>query len=470
MYCILREDIALRAWKGVPHAYYVRGTDRARGLGEKQFEILQMCDGMQDIPESRELKLLLEVGIIEACGKGERRLTDWQKLKIHTNRYFPGVQWMITQKCNYNCLHCFNCADNAPLHIEYKWEDAQCLLDEIADCGVHTVDLTGGEPMLHPHFRDILRGIHDRGLMLGRLLTNGSFITQELLDEMKALDLHPQFKISFDGAGHHDWMRGRKGAEQEAMEAIRLCIENGFEVMVQYNLNRRTLPSLMYTAEMLDRMGVAALRILRTSESPRWKENGGDLTLGMAEWFDATVDFMRAYAAGSHRMQVLMWMICYLDPEKRSYQLRPVRCGAGKFNEKLAMCTESRRYTCVAADGSLYPCMQAGVYLDQLGMKLGSVKESGLKAALTEGAYIDVACGTIGRFLESNEKCRGCPHVKFCAGGCRVCAMYLTGNPGMHDPQKCFFFENGYYDRFVDALPGYENLSEIHESEIQPGI
>ena len=93
-----------------------------------------------------------------------------------------------------------------------------------------------------------------------------------------------------------------------------------------------------------------------------------------------------------------MWMICYLDPVENSYRLRPLRFGAGKFNEKLAMCTECRRVACVAADGSLYPCMQAGVYLDELGLKLGNVKESGLQALLSEGAYVDAACGTIGAF------------------------------------------------------------------------
>ena len=466
MYAILREDIALRAWKGVPRAYYVRGEDMVHGLGEKQFEIMRMCDGLQDIPESRELTLLLGAGMVQACEKGQRSLSEWQKLRVHENRYFPTVHWMLTQKCNYNCLHCFNCADNAPLHTEYAWEDAERLLDEIEACGVHTVDLTGGEPMLHPHFRDILQGLCDRGLMLGRLLTNGSFITPELLQWMKSLGLRPQFKISFDGAGHHDWMRGRKGAEQQALRAIRLCIEHDFPVMVQYNLNRRTMDALMDTARMLDAMGVQAMRILRTSESPRWKDNGEGLTLSMTEWHDATVDFMQRYAAEEHRMQVLMWMICYLDPVEKTYQLRPVRCRAGKFNEKLAMCTEVRRVACIAADGSLYPCMQAGVYLDQLGMKLGNVKEAGLKPLLTEGAYVDMACETIGQFLARNEKCRSCKYARFCAGGCRVCAMYLTGDPDRHDPHKCFFFENGYYDRFVQALPGYENITPIEEDDL----
>jgi len=463
MYCILREDIALRSWKGIDRAYYVRGESMAHGLGRPQFEIMQLANGLHDIPESIELRRLAAAGLVLSCKKGEHTLSDWQKLKQYENRYFPFVHWMITGKCNYNCLHCFNCADNAPLMAEYSWEDAVRLMDEMRDCGVHGVGLTGGEPMLHPRFLDIVRGIHDRGMFVDKILTNGHFITQEKLDFLKAHGQRPLMKISFDGIGCHDWMRNHRGAEEAAMRAIRLCVKNGFPVMVQYNLNRRTMSKLLETACMLDEMGVRSLRILRTSESPRWKENGGGNTLGMQEWFDFTVDFMREYAAGERRMQVIMWMICHLNPVEKTFFLRPVRCGAGQYRDKLPMCQEVRRVVCVSVDGDLYPCMQAGVYLDQMGAKLGNVKKSGLQALLTEGPFIDAACASVGEFIAENEKCRACPHAKYCAGGCRVCAMYLTGNPRMHDPQKCFFFENGYYDQFADALPGYENLRDIRE-------
>lgn len=79
-------------------------------------------------------------------------------------------------------------------------------------------------------------------------------------------------KISFDGIGHHDWLRNREGAEKTALNAIRLCIENGFRVKVQTNVHRLNLDSMLPTAEMLDDMGVDEMRIIRTTESPRWRK------------------------------------------------------------------------------------------------------------------------------------------------------------------------------------------------------
>ena len=65
------------------------------------------------------------------------------------------------------------------------------------------------------------------------------------------------------------------GAEETALRAIRLCVENGFPVKVQTNMNRRNRDSMLKTAERLDGMGVAEMRIIRTTEAPRWVQNAG---------------------------------------------------------------------------------------------------------------------------------------------------------------------------------------------------
>ena len=97
------------------------------------------------------------------------------------NRYFPAMNWMITGKCNYNCLHCFNAADNSPLMAEFSLEEAEKLLDEAQACGINAFTITGGEPMCHKHFLPIMEGIYRRGMYVEELNTNGYYITQEIL-------------------------------------------------------------------------------------------------------------------------------------------------------------------------------------------------------------------------------------------------------------------------------------------------
>ena len=280
MKCILSENIALRTWRLVPYAYYIRGDRDAHGLSREDFELLCRCDGKQDIESADDLKRIAATGLARPAFEGES-LTRWQERRVCDNRYFPALNWMITGKCNYNCLHCFNAADNAPLMSEFSMEEAMRLIDEADRCGINAFTITGGEPMLHKNFFDILKAIYDRGMFVEELNTNGHFIDAEALSRLRDIDEGILIKISFDGIGHHDWMRSRKGAEERALRAFSLCKEYGFTVMSQTNVHRKNLDTLMETAETLEEMGVDALRLIRTTEVPRWELNSGGATLSV---------------------------------------------------------------------------------------------------------------------------------------------------------------------------------------------
>ena len=256
---ILNPRIALRSWTLVPYAYYIKVERNAKGVTAEEFAFLSACDGKTDLPTENESTLaheLIEIGLIHKAESSEK-LSDWSKPRIFENRYFPAMNLMITGKCNYNCIHCFNAADNAPLMSEWSMDEADRLLDQARDCGINAFTITGGEPMLHKSFFEILEGIYARGMYVEELNTNGYFIARQALDRMKAIGCVPLMKISFDGLGYHDWMRAHQGAEETALRAIRLCGENGFPVKVQTNMNRRNRDSMLKTAERLDAMGVA---------------------------------------------------------------------------------------------------------------------------------------------------------------------------------------------------------------------
>ena len=146
-----------------------------------------------------------------------KKLTLWQQPLLCGNRYVPQMNFQITAKCNYNCVHCFNAADNSPLCAEMPYEDVLSLLDEARACGINAITITGGEPMMHRHFMEIMHAIYERGMFVFDFNTNGYFLRQETLEEFRAMGCEPRMKISFDGIRYHDWMRGRHGAEADAL-------------------------------------------------------------------------------------------------------------------------------------------------------------------------------------------------------------------------------------------------------------
>ena len=457
MLYILNPNIALRSWQLVPYAYYIKGERNAQGLKKEEFEFLSACDGERELPSAEESALARELmakGFIREA-KNCEKLSEWSRARVCENRYFPAMNWMITGKCNYNCIHCFNAADNAPLMNGWSMEEANHLLDEARDCGINAFTITGGEPMLHKNFFDILEGIYSRGMYAEELNTNGYFINREALMRMKALGCMPLMKISFDGIGYHDWMRNHKGAEKTAMRAISLCLECGFRVKVQTNMNRRNHGSMLETAKVLDEMGVDEMRIIRTTEAPRWVQNAGDACLTFEEYFDEALTLWKEYAACDRKMALTVWQFGTLYPTHDFYTLTAVASCTGKYRAGAPVCKGNRGMIAVGANGNVYPCHQMSGYYEQHGDILGNLKETPLRTLLSGGKYLDEVCTTLGVLRDKNEKCGKCRYFELCNGGCRAVALAITGNKLGIDPSKCLFWENGYVEKISAALPGY---------------
>ena len=180
MFYILNKNFALRSYRLVPYVFLKKGHKFASGLKKEEFEFLKKCDGKTQLEESELIKKFLKIKLIDCCEKGEQELSEWQKFRYCDNRYMPTLNLQITGKCNYNCRHCFNCKDNEPLQSEMSLEQITKLFDECVECGVTSFTITGGEPFIHPHFKEILKAIYDRNLFVFELNTNGFFINEEI--------------------------------------------------------------------------------------------------------------------------------------------------------------------------------------------------------------------------------------------------------------------------------------------------
>ena len=368
---------------------------------------------------------------------------------------------MITGKCNYNCLHCFNAADNAPLMTEWSFGELTDLLEQAKNCGIQSFTITGGEPMIHKRFMDFVREIYRRDMFIEELNTNGYFITQRILDEFKEIGCKPMIKISFDGIGCHDWMRGSKGAEERTLAAMQLCINNGFRVMSQTQVHRRNLHTLFPTLEKLNSMGVAVTRLIRTSEAPRWNENAPDSCLGIEEYYSEMLDLAEKYKASGMKMELIIWQFMKLFPQNGSYQLEPVRCPDGEYKATDPRCKCIRGLIGVTSEKDVVPCLQMSGYFKEHGIRLANLGESSLKEILSGSDYLTEVCFNLHKFRKANEKCDKCGYFRWCAGGCPAFGWLFSGEKLGTDLSKCLFFENGWYEKCVNALEGWHNLTSI---------
>ena len=463
MYYRITDHVALRSWPDAGFAIYKRGIRKPFPLSERVATTMLLADGEHDMETDDTVMLLVMRGLIEPCEKGERP-SAWSAFRAYGNACFPMMNLMITGKCNFNCLHCFNAADNAALMTEWSFEDICELLDQARDCGITSFQITGGEPMAHRRFLDILREIYKRDMDVFAINTNGWYLTQEVLDEMKAIGCAPTMKISFDGIGFHDWIRQRAGAQESAIASMELCVENGLEVVSNTQVNRKNVHAMMPTARLLNDIGVKGMRIIRTTEVPRWEENAANSCLSLEEYYRSMLEFAVEYSRSGMMMDVETWQYIGLLPKQQSYYLKPVKFASAERRGEGYCCNCTHSMVAVTSDGEIMPCNQMSGYFLKNGMSMGNVHQTPLGDLLGGGAYVKAANMTV-RDL-GNSECGTCRHLSYCGGGCRALGLLYSGKEELagltcKDVTKCRFFEGGWYRRIVQALPGWTNLSEI---------
>jgi MoaA/NifB/PqqE/SkfB family radical SAM enzyme len=90
----------------------------------------------------------------------------------------------LTYRCNWRCVFCYN-----PRHHDRRGltgAEWGAVLDDLRALGTLYVALTGGEPLTHPEFLAIARGVRERAFAL-RILTNGALVTDTLAGDIAAL-------------------------------------------------------------------------------------------------------------------------------------------------------------------------------------------------------------------------------------------------------------------------------------------
>ena len=139
----------------------------------------------------------------------------------------------ITERCNLTCVHCYlgtrrqgGCA-----HLEAELADR--IMTALAAGGTLVLAITGGEPLLHPEFREIWMAAKRRGFLVS-LFTNATVIDQALADFLAA---HPprRVEVSLYGATRETYELVTKvpGSHAKCLNGLRLLKDAGVRVQIK---------------------------------------------------------------------------------------------------------------------------------------------------------------------------------------------------------------------------------------------
>ena len=438
----------LRGWVGIPYAVVCDGE--LERLSREEFNALLLCDGETNINTfetdklMQTLRSLEEKGLVVFSDRPGKLLPE-QFYYHFDNRYVRDIYWSVTGRCNFRCRHCYLDSPDAAMG-ELSHEDALNIIEQIAECGIYHLILSGGEPLVRSDLWELVDYATGKGIKIDQVYTNGWLLTDDVLDAFERRGIKPEFSISFDGIGWHDWMRGIAGAEKAALDALRRCRDRGFPTNVEMCIHRGNMNSIQESLQVLADIGVGSVKCSGVSPTELWRRNAAGNELTMTEYVDAVFRYIPKFFEDGMPVDVLFGAIIGLY--KGSTEYRPV----AEYADGSDSCR--RRYICgavrfscyIAPDGRMLPCMPIAAVADQ--KLFPKVQDIGLQAALKDSFYIEFANRRVQDIIDECKTCRECPYILRCGGGCRASAV-MSGERNLMgpDPYKCLMWKEGYLQK-----------------------
>ena len=452
---ILDERYRLRGWQKAPTGVYDTVRKTARFLPRDLYLMLMRFDGAHDLDEAalsenekRFFEDIKNAGVIRPADFAEF-IQPEQEYKTYPAQYKQQVQWSITGACNLKCRHCFMSAPHAK-HGAPTHEQIINIADQLSECGVFQAGLTGGEPLIRDDFLEIIDALNEREIGISTIYTNGWLVDEAFLDELDKRHVHPNFQLSYDGIGWHDFLRGVPGAEERTLKALKLLRERKYGIAVSMCLHRKNRHVLRESVKLMASMGVRSMKCGAMMELGEWAQpEMKDLQLTREEELEMFEEYIPQYFEDDAPLSIMMsGMFMYTpgDPEWSIYNRK--ECSGEK--EKYApSCGVLINNFYIGAEGMVCPCM--GMADCSYAENFQNLFDTPLKDILSGERFTKLCHATVGEIREANPKCRQCAYVDRCTGGCRNAVLMAGSDYYGIDEDLCWFFGHGGESRIETA-------------------
>ena len=228
-----------------------------------------------------------------------RRVKEKIEKKEDGKFFLNQIYFYLTEGCNLRCRHCWI----APKYQKEKdsypslsLELFRSIIKQAKPLGLSGVKLTGGEPLLHPQFHEILEEIRANDLRL-TVETNGILCTESVAREMAACK-NPFASVSLDAADAkvHEWMRGVRGSFEAAKEGIRSLVKAGLEPQIIMTMVRRNQDQIEAVVRLAESLGARSVKFNVLQPTARGEEMhraGETLTIEelveLGQWIENTL-------------------------------------------------------------------------------------------------------------------------------------------------------------------------------------
>ncbi len=176
----------------------------------------------------------------------------------------------LTNRCNMMCNPCFMDANQVGYVHELEWEEVQKLLDDAVSIKPRrqlSVQFSGGEPTLSPHFLAAIRYARELGYFSVQCATNGVRFAQEEDFAREAAEAGLRFAyLQFDGVGNENNQHRKVGNLYDVkLRAIENLRRHGVDITLVTTIvngvnNNQVGDILRFAIENIDKVNAVAFQ------------------------------------------------------------------------------------------------------------------------------------------------------------------------------------------------------------------
>jgi pyrroloquinoline quinone biosynthesis protein E len=321
------------------------------------------------------------------------------------------VQWEVTPKCNYRCVHCYNhwrseAGDETTLDPA-KWYDK--VVTEIISNQVFMVTVTGGEPLLVLNrIKPSLQRLQESGIRIS-INSNLSLLTEKKARILKDLEIASILtSLPSGNARLNDQITQKREALSLTTHGIELALKYGLNVTANMVVTKLNVRDVFRTAQHIAGLGVKNFSATKATVPGNCQ------------------DFSR-YSLSIQEFRFLMGELLHVKDELGmnvdSMEFYP-SCAFGNsitrnlFGAK-RFCSAAKTNCTIGYDGQIRPCSHAS-------QTYGSITDGLRRAWLAMDEWRN------DQWIPT--ECKDCRLKLRCGGGCKIEALRVNGALTKPDP------------------------------------
>jgi SynChlorMet cassette radical SAM/SPASM protein ScmF len=318
----------------------------------------------------------------------------------------------IAGSCNLACRHCWVEPDFSPDRSKGKFlklEWAKKAVVEARPLGLRSVKLTGGEPLFHPQFREIVGVVAQEGVDIV-IETNGTLVDAGIARFLKDAGRVCFISVSVDGARAetHENLRGIPGSFEKAIEGIRVLVEAGFRPQLICTLHKGNVDEIEEVIALAERLGCGSVKFNHVQRMGRGEGLIDKVGLGVA-------DIIRIYNRIEGEYVPQTSIPVYFDIPFAFFSIKKL------LRKDLGRCMVHNLLS-ILAGGEISLC---GVGFTVPELIFGHIDQVDLKGTWLDSPGLKELRRLIPFLLEGI--CGECIHRNFCMGECVANNFHLGG-------------------------------------------